>query len=1002
MFLRSVSRNLWKPVLVAVGIGLGAHSLWRAVQDTTFDSIPDEIEMTKRGPTELVSHAQAALKANDFVSAELLANEALLRDPKSFRALLVAAEAATKLDRPDSALDYYARIPDDGSQENFIGLVAAGSLLMRAGQLSASLQRFERAVELDPTSFEVRSRVAYLLNTGGRRWESMPHLFELVRQRQFTIEHLLLLGNVDEVINQRELLEKCREIEPDDPLPALGLARIHLAQGRFEEAKEIAVQLFEFNPLDIGAHVILGQLLIDAVAEPNAYFDWHDGLPEGANSHPDIWYIRGCWAQLSGELPAAVRCFSEALDRNPNHHRATHRLGVVLQKLGRIEAKFFQDRAVALERLASTLHPLYSGGPEQARMVQIARQMESLGRIWEACAWYHAVLGYFPNETSIRQERSRLEKELAPDLPLVLASQQAKNILNLDDYPLPAWHKGVGKSEIPVSEPAPAVSPVFTDRAQHAGLEFKYFCGDDWNVPGIAIYLNLGGGVGVLDYDADGWPDVYLSQGSAWPPDTGNSRQHTDRLFRNLGNGRFQDVTSDSGLGDTDYSQGVSVGDFNNDGFPDLYLANIGQNRLYYNRGDGSFEDVTEAAGVAGSHWTSSCLIADLSGDGLPDIYDVTYLKGPGPFETVCKDGTEVRTCTPAHFDAEDDRFFLNLGDGRFEDRTKEAGFLLPEGKGLGLLAADFEGDGLLELFVANDTTPNQLFVNQAKGRAPALFTNEAVVRGIALDLDGRAQACMGVACGDANSDGLLDLFVTNFYNESNTLYEQLAGGEGFSDTTRHYGLRESSFPMLGFGTQFLDGDLDGHQDLVVANGHIDDWTYKNIPFRMRPQFFRNLGGERFVEIRDPKLGEFFAGKYLARSLARIDWNRDGAEDFIISHLDTPVALLTNETRTLGNFLKLRFVGVTADRDAIGTTATVKVGNKTLVRQLTAGDGYQASNDRCVVFGLGQSDVIETLAVRWPSGLNQEFTNVVANQELIIREGHAEPVRCEVFSTSLD
>ena len=993
MLSKPTSHNFGKWLIVVAATTIAAIAVLPVFQSQGIQ-VPDAGLLDDPVPLpadELLTASKSALAANDLMAAETLANQYLAATPDSASALLLAAEAATKLNRPNDALDYYARIPDDGSKDALIGLIASGSLLMRAGQLSAALDRFERAVAIDPHNFEARSRLAYLLNTGGRRWESMPHLLALIKQKNFTIEQLLLLGNLDEVINQRELLETCRKIEPDDPIPTLGLARIHLAQGRTDQAKDLAIQLFEFNPLDINARVILGQLLIDAAADAKAFLDWHDDLPLTADEHPDIWFIRGAWAQQRGELAEAVRCFGEALDRNPNHQRATYRTAQTLQKLGRSEAKFFHNRAAELERLADMLHPIYSIGPEQRRMVEVARQMESLGRLWEAWAWYHAALAHFPHETSLRQERSRLEEELSSSLPQVVAAQHPTAHLDFQTFALPVW-KDVSQS-LPDAERLVRVEqPVsFTDQSSVAGLDFQYICGDDLTVPGIPIYLNLCGGIAVLDFDGDAWPDVYLSQGSNWPPAT-SMPKYSDRLFRNMGNGRFQDVTAAAGLGDTDYSQGVSIGDVDNDGFPDLYVANIGQNRLYRNRGDGTFEDVTEYARITGSHWTASCLIADLNGDSLPELYDVNYLRGPGPFETVCKDGTEIRTCTPAHFNAEDDRLFINLGAGRFEDQSAAAGVLVPDGKGLGVLAADFQGDGLLDLFVANDTTANFYFENQTKGRGQLIsLVDQALVQGLALDSEGRSQACMGVAAGDANADGLLDLFVTNFYNESNTLYEQQTEGI-FIDKTRNSGLREPSFPMLGFGTQFLDGELDGFPDLVIANGHIDDWTYKNIPFKMRPQYYRNLSGERFIEVRDPSLGEYFDGEYLGRCLARIDWNRDGAEDFIVMHLDVPVSLMTNESRVRGNFLKLSFVGIASDRDAIGTTVTVKCDGKTLVRQLTAGDGFQASNERNLIFGLGGSQLVDELLVRWPSGLQQTFAQIPVNQELLLQEGRAELV----------
>jgi ASPIC/UnbV protein/VCBS repeat protein len=265
------------------------------------------------------------------------------------------------------------------------------------------------------------------------------------------------------------------------------------------------------------------------------------------------------------------------------------------------------------------------------------------------------------------------------------------------------------------------------------------------------------------------------------------------------------------------------------------------------------------------------------------------------------------------------------------------------------------------------------------------------VVNGLAYDAEGKSQACMGVAAGDANGDGKLDLFVTNFYEESNTLYLQSSDGM-FIDGIAASGLQAPSFPMVGFGTQFIDGELDGYPDLVVTNGHVDDFTHLQIPYKMRPQYFRGKGNGKFVEIPAADLGAFFQGEYLGRGLARIDWNRDGREDVVISHLAAPVALLENSTPETGHFLAIQLRGVTSARDAIGAEVMLVAGGRRRFQWLTAGDGYMASNERQLIFGLGAEERVEQLHIRWPSGLRQEFADLAANQALIFIEGSSRPM----------
>jgi hypothetical protein len=510
-----------------------------------------------------------------------------------------------------------------------------------------------------------------------------------------------------------------------------------------------------------------------------------------------------------------------------------------------------------------------------------------------------------------------------------------------------------------------------------------------------------GGGIAVLDFDLDGFPDVFFTQGRPWPFDKGPfDKGHFDqkvaaagdRIFRNHGGTRFTDVTPRAGFQKPGFGQGVAVGDVNADGFPDLYVAHIGANQLWLNNGDGTFGDVTQAAGVRGDadDWTTSCIMADLSGDGWPDIYVANYVTANDVFERVCRRGDGApKICMPFDFDARPDHLWISDGMGGFTEAGPQAVDVAGPGKGLGVAAWDAYASGRLSLLVANDTTPNFFFVSEtvfetSENGRPRL-RDRGFETGLAVDGEGKAKGCMGIALGDVNDDGRLDVHITNFLNESSTFYQSRPDGT-FDDRTRESGLQSQTADLVGFGTQFLDADLDGRLELFMTSGHIDDFRAQGKPYKMPPKLFR-WSSQRFVEIHAKGLGPYFQEKWLGRSAVRVDWNRDGRDDLIVGHLFDDAALLTNTTATDAGYLAIRLVGAQSNRDAIGTTVEIRIGQRKMFRQLTAGDGYQASNERRLIFGLGDAHEVDEVVVRWPSGTVQQFSNVPASCELQLTEG---------------
>lgn len=945
---------------------------------------------------QLVSDARRASARGDHKEARQLALRAVEYYPGSARVRLTAAEIELESDRREEALAHLEQVSDDGSVSALIAIGNAGDLLFQLHRLTEAERRFRRVLALDPQNLLAKKRLAALLALAGRRLEARQFYLEIIKSGQFDTHELALLGDIEQVYENPELVEHLANPRPEDPCLMQAAARYALFRHESTKALSLYRQLVGSHRQDLDVQAGLGRALIDSGTDEE-FVKWHVSLPSAADQHPDIWDVRGRFAQKRNEHTVAVRCYLEAIRRDPNLRNGHYQLTSLLHRLGdKEQSKKFQKRTDQLNALSDTLAIIHIDSNRGDLLEKAGRLSSELGRPWETWGWLQATAA-ITGQSELRVQANRLMRTFDANTPLVLPEMQLAAELDLSKFPLPAW-----ETSAPAAEKEPSLAGSrwmrgirFEDSARNVGLEFSYFNGHDPNAEGMQIWEGPGGGVAALDYDGDSWPDLYFTQGCDWPPKPGQTK-YLDRLFRNLGNEQFADVTTASGLGDASYSHGVAVGDYDSDGFPDLYVCNIGSNRLYHNCGDGTFLDVTNESGLTGSGWSTSGLIADLNGDSLPEIYEVTYLSGREPFEHVCHDkerDNTPRTCSPAIFQAEQDRLFLNRGDGTFSDISEHAGILAADGKGLGIVAGDFDGSGRLSLFVANDTTANFLFLNQTAGPSePPKFTEQGVISGCAFDAQGKAQASMGVAADDANGDGLTDLVVTNFYREGNTFYRQLPGGL-FADITHTAQLKEPSLAKLGFGTQFIDGDLDGWPDLVVANGHVDDFRSHGIPFRMQAQFFANEGGGRFVELPAKQLGDYFQQELLGRGLARLDWNRDGREDFVVSHVNSPVSLVTNRTAETGHFFALQLRGVESNRDAIGAVVKVTADGRTRTKQLTAGDGFQVSNQRQLVFGLGDNTLVEELSVRWPSGREQVFHSVAADAEYLLVEGRPAAAR---------
>jgi len=944
---------------------------------------------TSRSPEEVLAAAQAALAEGRPADAERWAAELLASAEDKNSAILICAQAAVATGRVDQCLAYLDQLDDDGSDEALRGLSHQAELLLQLGRASEAEAKFRQILARRRSDAQANRRLAFLLAVEGRRRESEPYLVALLRSGEITLEELALLGNLTPDYELTSENVRYLDALPEDPLPLLGLARSAAHRSRYAQAEQWLRRVIARYPDLVEAQVWLGWVLLQS-DQREAFAAWDAALSSAAQEHPQLWYMRGLAARQRQQLHAAARCFWETIQRDGNHQAANTQLAVTLTLIDQADAaKPFRHRGKLLGRLAGQLQAIHQTtgraltSADIAEIREIIASLEQLGRTVEALAWCKLAGNSDGSSRGTRPACARLQSLVTDDTPRCPREANPAYDLDLSAYPLPQWNVSPGK--VADAESNDRSGTHFGEVAADRGIAFVYDNGGDEQTAGMRLFETTGGGVGVIDFDLDGWPDIHFTQGCQVPPDPAQ-RRRLDQLYRNLDGERFEEIGSLAGVDDNRFSQGVAVGDFDGDGFADIYLANIGSNRLYRNNGDGTFTDVAERAGLVNDDWTTSCLIADLNGDALPDLYEVNYVGGE--HNRQCLVDGHPRSCPPSDFPAGNDRLFLNAGDGRFQDVSAAAGIVVPDGKGLGIVAADLDQSGRLSLYVANDGTPNFLFANQTEAPGdPPRFEERALTSGLAVDASGLAQASMGIAAGDADQDGWLDLFVTNFFAESNTFYHHQPPDELFIDESAMRGLRAPSLQRLGFGTQFLDGDLDGWPDLLVTNGHIDDFRFRGEGFQMPAEFFRNVGAGNFIELPPITVGKFFQSKHLGRGLARLDWNRDGRDEAVISHMNAPAALLLNQTETSGNFVAVQLRGVRSVRDAIGTIVQVETENRRFVRQLTAGDGYQASNERQLVFGLGDATSVKRLVVRWPAGGQQEFAPIRINSRALLIEG---------------
>ncbi|MCS7469892.1 FG-GAP-like repeat-containing protein [Stieleria sp. ICT_E10.1] len=983
-------------VLLSVAVGCGDRGsstptptpTREAERDASVKIDPASPERAAESRLANLSKIRRMIASGDDVGAMQTVQSHLLRHPEDANAMVLASGLFNRQGQVDDAvamLDSAAELSTDGGWK---WRKRAASMLADAGRWQESIERLEVLLRERPELDDVRHELVSVLNQRGFRFDANEHVRLLCRQGNATLDELR--GLIFPARSFTGLAEKPRveDVEQHRVLGEMNVARAMHGEGDVKDASQVlraSRLLAERHP---AAMAFYGQLLIES-QQFNEFHKWLGEVDQASHRYPAYWLALGSWAMWQRKFDLAVGQFAQAILREPGDLAAIDRMSQALSAGGHlVEHERFRQRGVLIDRLMRVTRKLLTGKADPVAIDEISKLLNESGRPVEALGWYRLAV---ENMGSPAGGMRQLDQALAmADDDAFQRNRLATVLCDLDLNRFPgeadgAALKTAGAIATPSLAAPPAgqpIDPVFVNVASQAGLEFTYYNAPQQRPRELRLFEQFGAGVACIDYDLDGNVDFYLGQASSEPPHGRGTRPNM--LARSLGD-RFVGVTNVASCDDRGYTCGITAGDWNQDGFPDLVIANVMGNTLLINRGDGTFAPQAGDSVWGEPLYTTSLAIGDVDGDHLPDLVEVNYVDDASVFDPIQykANGTPVRLPAPLDFRPGRDRLFLSVGDGTMAGQwIDESGQVAP-GTGLGVILADLDGDLGNEILIVNDHLANHLWQRRVVGDGRTnVWQDTAAAKGVAFGARGTPLGCMGIAVGDFDQNGRPDLHVTNFEREWNNQFMQDESGF-FDDLVIAFGLDQPTYKMLGFGVQAFDYDNNTRDDLVIGNGHVEDYSAEGRAFEM-PTLVFAMEQTRFVAkdvAGDP--GYWNAG-HLSRALASCDWNNDGRIDFIVTDLIEPVALLENRTQTPHHWMQLQLVGTTAERDAIGATVQLDIGGQTLTKVVQSGDGYLCRNQAIVSFGLGEHEAVERLEIRWPDGEVQRFAGLAADRRLVI------------------
>ncbi|WP_345684648.1 FG-GAP-like repeat-containing protein [Novipirellula caenicola] len=940
-----------------------------------------------------------AIDEGDWHRAYQYTDAVLRRYPHDIDVLIDLAKVAHVNEQPSRAADILIQACRVESFAQEPRVHQAMVALISAGRLFDAIDLLSEAVQKQPNHHEMRRTLFDLYVGTENRRASLEHGRVLVRKRQFDLELLKSLGNTVRRSLDPKPLEEVASRNPEDRRPMIGSARIQFDEGNYADAIELLREIIGTHPEFVPAHALLARSLASA-GRFTELEQWAATLVAGIDQYANYWLALGDWARTQQQVPQAARAYWQATQADADVAESWTKLSVSLKQLVQSGSELPQQAIESVDRRATLLSKFNQQKSRFERTGEISREiateiavtLRDLGRLWEAEAWAATAMT-LPADDSVPVEetRNQIISLLRKDTPWQSTLHHPELTLDLSYLPLPriasASDTGVagrldasaGSSDTDASDAATPKLHLVNEAALR-NLRFFGATADDLDQPGIMLHETLGCGGGTIDFDLDGWSDLYLVAAGGKPPKRDSD---ANALYRNLG-GSFSAVTVVSGTGDTGFGQGVAVGDVNEDGFPDLLVLNYGPNTLLINNGDGTFSDATAHLPneAASQSWSTSGAIADLDNDGVSDLVILHYCAGLEPSTQPCGTNKQEipRSCSPMKFPAERDRFYRGVGDGTFIDATAQWSSVPSViGRGLGVVVGALDETSGLDILVANDMTHNHYWRGVVESNEFKL-SESAIAFGLAGDDRSTAQGSMGIAASDLDRDGDLDFYVTNFDREYNTLYEQIIPGQ-WQDRTAMHDLIQPTLPLVGFGTAAVDLDHNGQSELIVTNGHVDKFSRegKKSVYAHPMQIFGVDRNHRFASLEHQFASEYLAVPHVGRALWTIDVNRDHQTDFAVTHQTEPVALLVNRTNAAGRWIEIQLRGSTSSRDAIGSRVEIQCDGNRWFAAVTAGDGYLCSNERIIRIGLGDTTGNCDITVTWPNQTHQTWTNLSPN-----------------------